>query len=341
MRRFILKLCLFSIPILLYVVADLSFSDNLAYRPWEALAFHTDQKMFGLYYPNQEMRMTSVGDLCHHSDNAIQKPEYWQTDALGYRNDSVIDNADILLIGDSFFTGTGQMQENTMANALSRHIDNSIYSMAPSSIEEFDNLYRSGILKKPKVIVLAQVERFPLPPIDKGGISSDTPEKVDLPKANILVDKARKLFLLRYGIARVTGSTGPGVKGEEGMFFLNKDSQSNRKISEVEEETRAILSYKNYCENIGIKFVYLPMANKETIYYDMAGLKPQPPFLNELYKSMVKRGINTLPMVDIYNQARQSEGKLLYHKDDTHWNKNGTDLIASNLSILLSQLLNS
>ena len=62
--------------------------------------------------------MLAVGDLCHHTEFEIEKDIRWKTDKIEYRNDSFVNKADVLLIGDSFFIGTSLSQDSTITNIL-------------------------------------------------------------------------------------------------------------------------------------------------------------------------------------------------------------------------------
>jgi len=50
--------------------------------------------------------------------NDLYKRENWITDKLGYRNDTFVQEADILFIGDSFIAGSGLSQDQTISSKV-------------------------------------------------------------------------------------------------------------------------------------------------------------------------------------------------------------------------------
>ena len=112
MRRFIRNLIFFILPIIAYLLIEgILPVTTFAFRSFEAIKFVTRIPRVGDFYPNINLTVNAVGDLCHHTDNEIVKLETLKTDRIGYRNDVFIEEADILFIGDSFIQGSGLSQE--------------------------------------------------------------------------------------------------------------------------------------------------------------------------------------------------------------------------------------
>jgi len=71
----------------------------------------------------------------------------------------------------------------------------------------------------------------------------------------------------------------------------------------------------------------LPIPNKETILWKLAGLKKQPSFIGQLIGRLRIDGVITIDTLKLFNNLRNN-GILPYHYDDTHWNKDANDEIA-------------
>ncbi len=308
---------------------------SLAYRPWEALVF-SNMPSDAPFYPNSNLDMYSVGDLCHHSKNSILKKEHWKTDELGYRNDKYIRNADILIIGDSFTAGSSLDQKNTISNRVSL-IDQSlkVYNMAPSSMTQFDKLLKTGKINKPKLLIFSTVERF-------------APQKIHYYNPNSKKEMLRKIALntsltaqidcflkflpFNWAKARINGSCGTGIKGVNSskMHFLLGNGQMNYNDNLL-STADILISYKKYCDSLGVKFLFMPMPDKETVYYELVPFNKQPDYLLKLDSILNTSGVPTINTLKIYNDYRKTNDNLLYHLDDTHWNSNATTIIASEI----------
>ncbi len=326
MKRFILKTILFLLPLLLLFVEVLLPVNIFTFRPWEALSYNSKKGMAFPFYPNHSLVMNSVGDLCYHTDNEITKYEDWITDELGFRNNTFIKKADVLFIGDSFIAGSGICQDSTITNQLSRQINAKVYNMAPSNFNEFVSLIDLGILDKPNLVVFGIVERTvpeTLNPvvIEYNGFNAN--------RFSILKDRSTRLYSFDYLKARLSNSKGSGIKGiVSGMYFFNgKDQIYN--YDKVNEVANTISHYKKYCDSIGVDFIFLPLPNKETVYYQYVPLDKQPDYITELNSILNNKGVNTINTLQIYNDEQND---LLYHPDDTHWNANGVKLVVNELA---------
>ena len=298
--------------------------DSFTHRPWEALLFRSNKTMY--FYPNQSLSNQSVGDLCHHTSFAIKKNEHWITDALGYRNNSLIKNPEVLIIGDSFIVGSSITQDSTITNVLKDKLNRSVYNIAPVGFQDFIELLNQGVIEKPKIIIFSLNERGIPSPIKLTETKRILANKTT---SSILFDKVKRLYSLKYINSRLRGKKGQGIKGkvDSSMFFLSV-KEPNYSYSKIKNVTKTIESYKDYCESIGIDFIFLPLPNKETVYFDKIPLKTQPCYLLKLDIVLRKRKIKTINTTEVFKNYRKSNSKLLYHLDDSHWNARGVKLIS-------------
>jgi len=327
MKRFILKTVLFSLPLLLLLAEVLLPINTFTYRPWEALIYNSKKGLAFPFYPNQSLVMNSVGDLCHHTQNEVIKYENWNTDKLGYRNDTFIKKADVLFIGDSFIAGSGLCQDSTITSQLRELINGQIYNIAPSNFNEFISLLNLDIIDKPNLVVYGIVERSIPAPLSSTSIKYNASNAT---RISILRDRIKRLCFVEYLKARLLKSKGNGIKGKDSeMFFLNGKNQYYH-YEIINDIAETIAQYKNYCDSIGVKFIFLPLPNKETIYYNNVPLNEQPNYIVELNSILNKKGVSTVNTIKILNDEK--DNLLLYHLDDTHWNSNGVNIIVNELA---------
>ncbi len=337
MRKFIYQVLIFTLNPLIIIFIGYTFIPvkSLTYRPWEALVY-SNLPTNSPFYPNSYLNMNSVGDLCHHSKNSIMKMECWKTDDIGFRNDKFIIDVDILLIGDSFIAGSSLNQANIVSNQIMNlDSDLKVYNMAPSSISQFDKMLKLGIINKPKVIIFSIVERSIPQKIQYYNTNFKTKVKNKLffnKNINTQVDCFFKFLPFKWAKARLNGSKGIGIAGvtNSKMYFLSGTTQNHNKDDLIKTKN-ILISYKKYCDSIGVKFIFLPMPDKETVYYELVPFEEQPNYLYKLDSILQISGVPTINTLKIYNNYRKTNNKLLYHLDDTHWNSNSTEIIASEI----------
>lgn len=347
MKKFLLNLLAFTAPVLVLMLAEVLLPATFfSFRPWEGLKFSTKVPTYCQFYPDETVDMQAVGDLAHHTDKAVVRRERWVTDKLGYRNDAFVEQADILFIGDSFIAGTGLSQEDLLSNKLRAKFGDSlsIYNMAPSSFTKFDYFLRSGVVKKPKLIVFVMVERH-LPESfyhkSSTGFKNKMVHSPAYGRLSALVDKAFRFSSLKWLNARIHryyGNGLPAVK-DSTMFFLEGFRQKHAP-SDLARTVRTIKSYQAYCDSLGIRFLYLPMPDKETVYYEQVPFAKQPDYLLREDSLLRKAGIATVQTLNLYNDYRQHHSEVLYQPDDSHWNPRATELVSNELYRLLKGKIN-
>ena len=342
MKKFISKTSLFILlPILIWsLIEGLMPITTFTHRTYDGIFFNSFIPSNLSMYPNINSQKKAVGDLCFNTDNQIFRNEIWRTDKFGFRNNEFIKKADVLLLGDSFFLGTGLTQEDLLSNVLFNKLKGkfSVYNMSPTTISEFDKYLRLKKINKPKILVFSQVERnlpVDLIILDKNQISDKNifTEILSKYNFNVFLDKAFKQFSLNWLRARINNLKGKGVKSKrENFYFLNGKDQVYDK-NYVLEMTNKILSYKKYCDSIGVKFIFVPMPNKETVYYDYVGIRNQPNMLLQLDSILHTKNVETLNTLKVYNEYRRltKDDSLIYQMDDSHWSQIGVNLVSEEL----------
>jgi hypothetical protein len=329
MKKYLIKVLLFIMPLSLLLIEGFLPDNEFTYRPWEALVYIKKEGAAFPFYPNRSVDMTSEGDLCHHTDRAIKKRENWITDKLGYRNNTFIEDPDIVLIGDSFIAGSSLPQDSTLANLIKYKTNLKVYSIAPANINDFLCLVSQKIIRKPKTLIVSSVERAIPPAIDLKNLKYNSKNESAF---SVFKDKVLRMYSIEYIKARLGGSKYVGVNSidKSGMFFLGGKDQKYP-YSEINNALKNIASYKKICDSLGVKFIYLPLPDKETVYFEKVPFDRQPDFINRLSELLTQNSINNINTLLVFNEYRTNSSNLTYHLDDTHWNAVGADLIAKEI----------
>jgi alginate O-acetyltransferase complex protein AlgJ len=311
---------------------------TFTFRPFESLLY-THSGLGYPFYPNHRLAMRSKGDLCSNSRYAVFKEEVWVTDELGYRNNKVLDSADVIVIGDSFIYGTAATQDSIFSSVMQSLSGDKIkcYNLSPATLDEFILLTKGGFLNVPKVIIMSKVERDI--PRELGFFDGRTMHKPSF--TSVIMDKAGRFYSLKYLNAKIftkNESFGKQSSINPEMFFLTKKVSRNQ-LKMVPEVVETITEFRDYCNSIGVEFIYLPAPNKETIYFREAGISEQPPYIEVLHKELSARNIACVNTVRLFNQYRSIHSNMLYHYDDTHWNATGIRIAAQECLRVIDSLV--
>ena len=337
MRKFLLYLFYFSLPIVVvclldsYVLPPIFF----AQRVWDGLST-TNQKVQP-FYPNYTIEMDEIGDLGFHTSKAIKKHVIWKTDDLGFRNDSIIHNPDILLIGDSFVAGTSLTQDKTLTAILDTLTKNKyrIYNIAPATFSSFMSLVNHKIIKKPKMIILFSVERFMYLKADTSEnilLSKELEKQNHYEKFDETVDRLVKFTSRQWFSSLFKKRTGIGFPSavNSKMLFFEGSKSIKRDLDIYKGSQLALSRYNEKCKQMGIQFLFVPMPNKESVYWELVPYKKQPNLLFRIDSALKKQNIAVINTLALYNEERR-KGHWLYHFDDTHWNENGVTAVANEI----------
>lgn len=348
MKRFLRDVSLFALLGIALNLVNFLPAEWFTYRNWEALTYQRfGHFSYGAFYPNESTLRTEYGDLAHHSSFAIPKEDVvWRTDRLGNRNDAFMQAPDVVLVGDSDLTGSGVSQENTLVNLINEDGRYDAYSIAPKKMDEFVRMMADGVIEAPDVVVLERVEReiLAIPPI-RGAPQTFREGVVSTIRTNPVagvvtkaMDRVHAQRPARYLQARLTGAMGlansyqSSVDGSlffyryDAVLALNNYAPSDADVARV---TARLVEYRDFLAARGVDFVFLPVPNKLTVYYDLLPLENQPTFLSRLIRSLEANDVRVVDTFELFN--REAEAGFLYFKDDTHWNERAIRLAQSEL----------
>ncbi len=351
----------------LIVCAAIRFGDlpfpvtAFTHRVWEALIVHENHSMLpGPFYPSQKLSMEEQGDLTPYTPFAVKKKVSWETDRYGYRKkDTENRNYPIVIVGDSTTLGTALDQPHMLSERLERIMDVRVYPFAP--YYEMDTYLQSRFYQEhpPKQVVFSMME-WALPDLLESKPGAPLPQKQSLLKKimgdnnytrlGILLDRGTKLSLMRFMNARFKGwvksklskQTFQTAKTSEGtMIFPGGDSAHKHISVKMIPQIIAVLKrYQSDLKQRGIEMYFVPVPNKESLYYQLLQVPQVPIFYLTLVEACNQAGIPALNLLEIYANEQVRNQRLLYHLDDSHWNRFGTEVAAQNLARILQKKAN-
>lgn len=346
-RKLLIKLTLLVLPFLLWPLIEVFVlpMNFFTFRVWETISVNKMRILSGPFYPNMHIKMEEEGELAPRTKYAEKRLVEWYTDEWGYRNRDT--KSDIILIGDSNITGVKLTQEETIAEVLEDKTGKEVYSFAPATVNRFlatERLHEDP----PKVVIVGSIERrIPeLPAVGANGFNSKlrnfSGEIIHAsPFLNFLAvntDRITKLASYQYTMGQINRQFGnKSYYNFNGEFFLEGE-YANREFTdeEIQHFADVIEGYKKALEERGYQFMFLPIPNKENIYYELLPSKKKPSMLQRLLVELDKRNVVYIDTQTPFEHLYNEKGIELYPVDDAHWNKvaveTAAELVARRLS---------
>jgi lysophospholipase L1-like esterase len=291
-------------------------------------------------------KLETGGDLAHHTPFAIPKRVKWMTDRYGFRKKDLEGTKPrVVIVGDSNILGSRLTQEEMFSEVLEERLKVPVYPYAPvGSINAFlkDSRFER---QPPEIVILSIVERNIIdlsaakqPKKRVGGQFffkwRDRFQEIRwVQVAGVFLDRLCKMNMLHYVRARI--GKGPvevfrPVPSRFGPMYFLQGEAANREVPEdrFEKAIEALEACKNVLEERGIRFIFAPIPNKESIYYEYLPKGRRPVFLEHLVRELKKREIGTIDSQKAFEDEYRKNGTLLYFLDDTHWNEDGVRLMA-------------
>jgi alginate O-acetyltransferase complex protein AlgJ len=360
MKKFVFKLSLFLGPFLVALALELFVLpiDFFTFRVHEALVVRKFRNILeGNFYPNRNLIKEEEGDLGHHTKYTFKRTVQWITDSHGYRKkESGRLEYDVVIIGQSETFGASLTQKEMLSEMLEEQLHLGVYPFAPAGVSSFLK-ERRFILYPPKIVIVTSMERaiFLLPPArirsgENWGFLASVEDRIETMRENrwvqsigVFLDRLYKMNMVRYLKASLERKFSGGgrfgstwVDTRYGTIFFLEGAKANREVPEKEMDraVRTIKGYEDVFKSRGIRFIFLPIPNKETIFYEALGTR-RPVFLKRLVRRLRELGVETVDAQQAFEKAFQEDSVLLYQRDDSHWNANGVRIAAD----LLRQLI--
>jgi len=351
MRKLILKLSFLFLPFVLAVGAELFLFpiDFFTFRAWEALMVKRFKRILpGPFYPDMELTKIEEGDLAHHTKFSMKKRVTWNTDRYGYRSTpGAFAHSSVVIIGDSNVVGSGLTQKAILPEILADRLNVGVYPLAPGSVNSFFRETRF-IEKPPGVVVLAEVERdlIGLPDLKESGrrlsrFRESLGRNRIVQYFAVLADRISKMDMLHFCRASIRriGRTPPEpirIHGDPNFFL--QGAIANEEVTK-ERRDRAVRRIKTYMETFnrkGVRFIFLPIPNKENIYHEYLPGARRPVFLEQLVSELNDHGVEVINTQKAFENAFR-RGVGLYLRDDTHWNAEAVRIAAELIEAKIRQ----
>jgi hypothetical protein len=333
--------------------------NTFSFRTWESLIWRKGE--FGAFYPNKTTIMNEGGDLGHGTKFGVIKENIiWITDKHGFRNNqNTSAKYDILLVGDSFSVGSGTSQENILSNQISNILKIPVYNYSPRTITNYFFTELTDMDIKPKLVIYQVIERnIPTIPIINfySGYSVRHGIKTRIKKllygnqsiSFVLeaIDRFKKNEPIRFIQSRIDAAFGASpisvIIGVDNELFMNSEYFRNYSINddEILEIANTLKKISDSFQEMGIEFIFLPVPNKATIYFELLPENIKNKFNNRFFLAKLKTALDLkgVKSIDTYSSFRSHflAGERLYFSDDTHWNKLGINLTAEMISLMIS-----
>lgn len=134
LQNLLITLCSIVLTVSFFDLAMRPFLGHLHYQPFHAYTRRLPQlPILGRWDPGVDVISKGYGDLAAMSgDPAFRewREIHFQTDALGFRNHSVPDPIDLLVLGDSFGAGGGTTQNKMFSSVLERKYGIPTYNLS-------------------------------------------------------------------------------------------------------------------------------------------------------------------------------------------------------------------
>jgi len=350
MNNYIKKYALFFLPFVIALFLEIFFLpvDFFTFRAWEALNVKESLGILnGPFFPDRVLTKTETrGELKGHSACATEKKDVlWMTDKYGYRKANVpVKKFPVVVIGDSNIAGAGLTQDDMFSEVLERKLHTPVYPIASRSVR---HIFNHGLIRQspPDVIILANIERnlsgirYKLPKnacFEKlsgcNKIMLDVQLNESLQSAAVVVNRILKSNMLHYVRARINQYHFPGSgedRNAECPILFLQGSAANREVPDeiIDATAKTIKQYSDFFTSQNIRFIFLPIPNKENIYYRYLGTS-KPAFLESLIRKLRSLNVEVIDTQKAFDEASSKANVMLYDKDETHWNKAGVAIAA-------------
>jgi hypothetical protein len=287
--------------------------------------------LYGPLYPYTKIIKSEEGDLGHHTKYGIKKQVIWETDSYGFRRRNTQDkDIKIVIIGDSNIYGASLTQDDILSNVLERKLGVGVYPLAPGTINTYIRDKRFAE-HPPKVVILCRMERniLDLPDIDINSGYFNLPIHSSLlNNIEITSNRIIKCNMLNYIRAVVNGRGKNYAYEKNGILFYAGD-KANSEVSKknIDNTIGRINKYNDYFASRNIKFIFLPIPNKENTLHYMLPSQQKPVFLKNLISGLRN---NNVTIIDTDNEfyKKQMNGTVIFNSDDSHWNRTGVEIAA-------------
>jgi len=340
------------------------------YRPHEMLALEK------IYQPNQKVRVAVPhGDLLATDpmlpqDLAQPREEVFATDSIGYRNDQDFAQEKLLIVGDSFVAGIGNTQEDVLTMQLRRDFGINAYNLGfPADTQGYAERIAWARAKFPGIscigMVLFEGNDFQL--VNSAEVASRNAIPKGFQQAvksyTRLIRGHSEFSKMFYGLTtRAWEVAQERIKTRSPGSDARELPSRTTFVKSVREAPMGFLhgyaevvqrqSFDDYnfvrdrlTEAMPDFVLFVP--DKYRIYsrlFDDSAVDQLPNAQWNYLSSVTARlGIPAVNLTEpLIERAQQiiSDGRTVFWRDDTHWNREGISVGAAEIAKLLSMIPN-
>ena len=318
---------------------------TLGDEPWRNPINRLDPELLHVHQPHQRIAgVMQGGDIAYYLRIAETHtyPYDVRTDRDGFRNDQDLDQADIVVIGDSYIEGILVPQDQTMPIELGKILGQSSLNLGQiwyGPQQEEVVLRRYALPRQPKVVVWCYFEGNDLKDMNRYA-ANHAQWDVMAPKLHSF--KARSLT--RNLALRLLSLEGPQKhrplgernvallpEGQRMYFFYRNDVLSEQEKKFLPEFESILTRVWNACreQQVQLVFAYVPI--KVRVYDSLVKYPPESVFqgafridaVDEM-RERVRLISSAITFVDLTPALIEASKKeLTYYLDDTHWTPAG------------------
>ena len=327
-------------------------------KPWEDPRYQLDKELLWIRRPKQRFVGQSAGDLVHWLGISTTRryPFDVQYDSRGFRNNHEIQQAPLVVIGDSMVEWGFVPQEALTSTRLSQRLQVEVANLGQPAYgpqQELVVLRRYGLIFRPKIVLwfffegndLLDVQRYET-------FTRDWEATVDD------MHSFKQRSFVKNALAGFAGfiATKHNGDGEEARrrscVFLRGQTEDERTIyfayageplsaenqASLETAQKVFLQAHKLSTNAGAKFLFVYIPTKFRVYHDFCkytedgyGKTWQPNDLPSRLESWHKtQGISYLDLTGALRTAA-ADGELVYFSDDGHLNSKGHEVAAQSI----------
>ncbi len=332
--------------------------------PWEDTRNLLDPELVHIRRPHYHERGKLIGgDLnLYYNTPAITTIAYdVKYDHNGFRNDVDYDQADCVVIGDSFVEAGGVFAEDIFTTKIAEALGVSVVNLGQSHYgpqQELKVLERFAVPLKPRICVWVFFEANDLQDVWRYQQFVDHwPQSV----AKYSSWKERSLTVntcawLAKRFAPVAPSDGrnrlghlPTSRGEQKIWFGYEGKPFTPEMVQDVEGLKvtlaAISSAHALCKQNDIQFVVAFAPTKYRVYADVCRFEKDSPIqgwvvntLPAILTNSIRKYSSEIGFLDLTTELNRAakNGQMLYYPDDTHWSPEGHEVVGRTISEFLT-----
>ena len=322
------------------------------FEPWRNPANLNDPKLLHIHKPY---------------DRWVWEGIEYRYDQYGFRNETDLKMADLIVVGDSFVEGWGVSAADLLTTQLSRHFDRPVANLGQSWYgpqQELELLRQYGLKLAPKVCVWVFFEGNDLWDFHRYKVATQDWQTFSKDFHSFRQRSFTKNAVVAFG-RLLNPMKNPNVsrmehpdKGQSGIFtspsgeetrltFYQKGHHLSEKDRIALEEIRLIFGQAHkLCHAAGAKFLLVFAPTKFRVYRDFMEFDTHALLrdwvINDLPQKIEAMVYEDLPDVEFLDLTtvfikQVKQGSLLYFDDDTHWSAEGHRVAASAIAKFLGQ----